>query len=339
MMVNKRLFEGCVVALALAAGTAHAEGRDPVAAQALFDDARRLMTAGQTAEACPKFAESQRLDPGIGTAFNLADCYEKTGRVASAWALFLEVVSQARASGESEREAAAKTRATRLESRLPKLRIRVSAESRLTGLEITRDGVTVGQAQWDSMMPVDPGPHEIKAKAPGRQPYSRTVKAEEGVVLDFELPVLTPGAEPEKEPGAGATSAAQEGAPKGKSSSGPSGWVYGLGAAGVVGLGVGTTFAFMAMSDNKTSKDHCDTSVQPNQCEPEGLEARNSARTKGNVATVAFAIGGASLAGALVVWLVGGSSSSTKAGVSAGANVGSNGAELHLSGRFAAMPS
>src|SRR4051794_35386626 len=107
-MMNKRLFEGCVVALALVAGRAHAEARDPVAAQALFDDARRLMAAGQTAEACPKFAESQRLDPGIGTAFNLADCYEKSGHVASAWALFLEVVSQARASGESDREAAAK---------------------------------------------------------------------------------------------------------------------------------------------------------------------------------------------------------------------------------------
>lgn len=333
-MVNKRLFEGCVVALALAAGTAHAEGRDPVAAQALFDDGRRLMAAGQTAEACPKFAESQRLDPGIGTAFNLADCYEKTGHVASAWALFLEVVSQARASGESDREAAAKTRATRLEPRLPKLRIRVSQESRLTGLEITRDGVTVGQAQWDSMVPVDPGSHEIIAKAPGRQTYSRTVKAEEGVVLDFELPVLAPGAAPPSASADGATPPPHDEPVKKSESSGPSGWVYGLGAVGVVGLGIGTTFAFMAMSDNKSSKEHCNTSVQPNQCEPEGIEQRNSALTKGNVATAAFAVGGASLAGALVVWLVGGSGDSKKAGVTAGANVGANGAELHLAGRF-----
>lgn len=334
-MVNKRLFEGCVVALALVAGRAHAEGRDPVAAQALFDDARRLMAAGQTAEACPKFAESQRLDPGIGTAFNLADCYEKTGHVASAWALFLEVVSQARASGESDREAAAKTRATRLEPRLPKLRIRVSEESRLTGLEITRDGVTVGQAQWDSMVPVDPGSHEIIARAPGRQTYARTVKAEEGVVLDFELPVLPPGAAPEVESSGAREEASPHEEPAKKSeSSGPSGWVYGLGAVGVVGLGVGTTFAFMAMADNKSSKEHCDTSVQPNQCQPAGIDERNSALTKGNVATAAFAIGGASLAGALVVWLVGGSGDSNKAGVTAGANVGSNGAELHLAGRF-----
>jgi hypothetical protein len=333
MMVNKRSFEGCVVALSLLAGHAHAEGRDPVAAQALFDDARRLMASGQSAEACPKFAESQRLDPGIGTAFNLADCYEKTGRIASAWALFLEVVSQARASGEADREAAAKTRASRLEPRLPKLRIRVNAESRLPGLEITRDGVSVGQAQWDSVVPVDPGPHEVIAKAPGRQTYSRTVKAEESVVLDFELPVLAVGTEPEAKPAAAGT-VAHEDVEKKHAGSGPSGWVYGLGAVGIVGLGVGTTFAFMAMSDNKSSKEHCNTAVQPNQCDPEGLDARDSALKKGNVATAAFAIGGASLAGALVVWLVGGSGSTKKAGVTAGANVSSNGAELHLAGRF-----
>src|SRR3954467_7016553 len=69
---------------------AHADATlaDKAAAQSLFDQGRSLMTKGQYAQACPKLAESQRLDPGLGTQFNLADCYEHLGQTASAWAGF-----------------------------------------------------------------------------------------------------------------------------------------------------------------------------------------------------------------------------------------------------------
>src|SRR6476620_2846381 len=91
-----------VVLLALSATQiarvqAHAqEGGDArAAAQALFDSARTLMAQGNFNDACPKLEESQRLDPGVGTQFNLAVCYEAIGRNASAWSLFLEVAASA----------------------------------------------------------------------------------------------------------------------------------------------------------------------------------------------------------------------------------------------------
>ena len=90
--------------------------------------ARALMKAKNYAEACPKLAESQRLDPGIGTQFHLADCYENQGKLASAWATFLEVASLAAASNQPDREKAAKARAARLEPRLPRLTIVVPAD-------------------------------------------------------------------------------------------------------------------------------------------------------------------------------------------------------------------
>src|SRR5687768_11961206 len=93
------------------------------AAQALFDDARRLINEGRFPEACPKLEESQRLDPAWGTLINLADCYEKTGRTATAWTQYMEVAAGAEQSGQADRARVASERARQLESRLSKLSV------------------------------------------------------------------------------------------------------------------------------------------------------------------------------------------------------------------------
>src|SRR5258706_9020963 len=94
---------------------ADASPADKATAQALFDQGKTLLSKGDVAGACPKFEESQRLDPGIGTQFNLATCYERAGRTASAWTLFLEVASAARAAHQPDREKLARSRAADLE--------------------------------------------------------------------------------------------------------------------------------------------------------------------------------------------------------------------------------
>src|SRR5580698_8378696 len=74
------------------------------AAAALFEDGRRLMGENKFAEACPKLEESQRLDPGMGTLYNLSVCFEAVGKIASAWVGFRDVAGQALASGQAQRE-------------------------------------------------------------------------------------------------------------------------------------------------------------------------------------------------------------------------------------------
>src|SRR5882672_3885016 len=175
-----------------AAAPALAQQRDPAAAQALFDEARTLMKSKRFEEACPKLAESQRLDPGIGTQFRLADCYEQQGKLASAWAGFLDVASVAAAAGQADREKAARGRATHLESRLPKLTIVVPAANRAPGLEIKRDGLAIGEAQWGSAVPMDPGDHQIVVGAPGKREFTGQVSLREGAPTTFNVPPLEP---------------------------------------------------------------------------------------------------------------------------------------------------
>src|SRR5690242_14012919 len=146
---------GAVVVFALAgtallprAAAAQTSG-ESATAQALFDQARTLMDQGHAEEACPKFEESQRLDPGSGTLLNLARCYEQTGRLASAWSKYLETVAAAKNVGNAGREAEARARAEALKPRLANLSVTPAAALRnVQGLEITRDGAPVGSAQW-----------------------------------------------------------------------------------------------------------------------------------------------------------------------------------------------
>src|SRR5688572_27323641 len=74
-------FSRCVLVLLVCLSVARHAKAEPSAseqatARSLFDQGRALATEGKYEQACPKFEESQRLHPGIGTLFNLASCYE-----------------------------------------------------------------------------------------------------------------------------------------------------------------------------------------------------------------------------------------------------------------------
>jgi hypothetical protein len=256
-----------------------ARANEPAAAEQLYDEAKRLLASGHYAEACPKLEQSQKLDPGLGTQFHLADCWQHVGRTASAWALFREVVSNARAAGQAGRERVARERADALEPFLSKLAIAPGVASTIAGLVIHRDGTEVPREAWGSPVPVDPGTHEVRATAPSKQAWQSSVEVEgQGKVVTIDVPLLadaatggTPAPVPPSQPApvppppstarrdVGVTSAMPASEQPVLQNRGGTqravGWV--LVGAGLVGVGVGVYFGARWMQDHEAAGLHC----------------------------------------------------------------------------------
>jgi len=283
---------------------ARAEEPDSATAQALFSSARKLADAGKFAAACPKFEESERIEPAIGTEFHLAKCWEQIGRNASAWAMFLRVSSQARAQNQLDRAELAAARARALEAKLARLKIEVRAKA--PGLEVFRDGHELGSASFGEAVPLDPGEYEVSARAPGYEPFSTHVRLSDvSGVVTVEIPALVPrgpttspaqtqdtkpitAAHGSSEQETSPPEVAEATVPEPTSSLKPLGFV--LGGVGLVSLGVGVGFAL----DFKH--------VCPNRAACQG-DALSRAKTDRVLAYSGWAFGGAALAAGAILLL------------------------------------
>lgn len=154
-------------------------------ADVLFEYARSLVRDGRYAEACPKFEESMRIRPGIGTRFNLADCWERQGRLASAWAAFVKVSTETHVLAQKEREEAARDRARTLEPRLGRLAIDVPQERDVT---VRCDGQPVSTNLWSLPIPMDAGKHFVEVIAGRQIRWSAVVVVEDGQVSRVTAP-------------------------------------------------------------------------------------------------------------------------------------------------------
>jgi hypothetical protein len=177
--------------VALMASSARAD--DKAIAQQAFREGRELMAAGRVAEACPKFAAAAQLSPTAGVRLNLAACYGKLGRVASGWAKANEALSIAERAGDLAATKLAQEQISALEPRLSYLTVVVQRTSAAPGLEVTLDGEAIPSQVWGTALPVDPGDHEVTARAPGFQPSTtKTTITGDGTRTTVPLPTLQP---------------------------------------------------------------------------------------------------------------------------------------------------
>lgn len=313
----------CVV-LAVSATTATSfaqNAQDRAAARDLFNEARKLVKAGNYASACPKLEESQRLDPGVGTLFNLADCYEHTGKTASAWSMFSDAAAASRAAKEPEREKAARQRAQDLEPKLLRLSVMIPPAVEVAGIEVRRDGTVLNKPMWGQAVPVDSGEHKIEVTAPGKKPWSVTImlsgegKTETVTIPGLETetapPPVTPPAPPSSAAPPAPTSTAPAIAPTpAPATSGSSQRMIGLvaGGVGIVSLGLAGYFAYATKSKLSDAEAYC---VDTKCTDQKGVDLHDDAVKNADMASIFSGIGALGLVGGAVLYLTAPSGSST----------------------------
>lgn len=261
------------------------------AAEKLFHEGRALMADGKHEGACPKLAESLRLDPAVGTALNLAECYEHVERFASAWVTYRKAETMARRAGQLERQTAAAKRAEALEKGLSQLTISIAAPAK--GLVITLDGEPVGEGAWGSAVPIDGGKHVVEASAPGRRAWRKELTlAARGERSTVEIPELSrlPAT---AAPASSTAPEADEAFPVQRTI----GWIT-LGA-GVVALGTGFVFGAIAKSNQDDANTHCSAI----DCDADGIRLRTDARSSALLSTVLVTAGAVATVGGVVLVL------------------------------------
>ncbi|MBX3188781.1 MAG: hypothetical protein KF819_17315 [Labilithrix sp.] len=317
----------CLVAVLVAGGgeaRAQNEG-GTAAAESLFQEARKLIDAKRYGEACPKLVASHKLAPAVGTLLNLADCYEKDNKLASAWARFHEAIALAQRLGRPDREKTARDRADKLEPRLIKLTI----NTREPQAEVKLDGNTLDPAALGSPVPIDSGRHVIEASAKGKKTFSTTLEAsEKNKSPSVDIPQLEN--DPDATKVAPTTVASPRETVDEPPSSGSTQRILGIVAigAGAVGVGLGAFFGLRTSSLWSDAKARCSEApvrsagdVGGLECDQTGVVLATDAQNAGTASTIAFIAGGALLAGGIALYFTaptGNTSSSTAMRVGVG---------------------
>jgi hypothetical protein len=285
----------------LTPGMALADGTDPEAAAELFRQGRAALLEKQYDVACPRLADSQRLDPKVGTLINLARCEEAIDRRASAMRHWDDAVKLAHATGDA-RESWVTQQRDALAPSVPRLSIHLAAGAP-PDTRITLDGVALAQADMDAMMPVDAGTHVVVVGTSAAERRLELSVADEdvrAVTVDPRAPEPLVSQQSPK-------TAAQEARPPAQApvvveaplSTGSTQRTiaYAAGGAAILAVGLGTAWGLQAIGARNDPR--CTNGL----CDPAGAEAQREGVDAGNRATAAFVVGGVLAATGVIIWL------------------------------------
>lgn len=255
-------------------------------AESLFRKGKKLLDAGEIVEACEKLEASERLKPHNATELSLADCWERVGRTASAWDMFVKLAGSAK---RDDRALEARKRAKALEAKLVRLTIEVTGDVELEDLVVTRNDQVVDRAQWNEAVPVDPGEYTITASAEQHEEWSDTIK-----VKTKDRTIVVPALE------RAALKKRKKDAPDSPNQN--RALAIGLVVGGTSAIAIATGFALHSSSLQDQSDEICPTT----RCgDVRGVELNQSARSEGWIANIGWGLGGAALVGSIVAWSLG----------------------------------
>lgn len=321
-----RLFPTFILTLLfLLPGWARADEQEATA-QLLYEEAMKAIDANDYESACPKLEKSLAIEEAMGARFFLAECYEKTGRYASAWNNYVRVAEQAHREGETKREAFSRKRAKAVRAKVGTARLELDPATKALAIEVTRNGEPVSAALVEAPIPLDAGEHTFVVSAPGHEPFTASVMVDDGEEATLTIPALTPL--PEQETSA-PPAATDDGSLSALTIAG-----IAVGGLGVVAMAASIGVAASAKADyDQALEDHC----ADGRCTPAGVEATEDARSTGNIGTVVFGVGaGVTAVGVVlaVLGLTGGDDDTGDVALSAAPALDGSGGFVQLRARF-----
>jgi hypothetical protein len=276
---------------------------------ARFDEGRALVKAGRPADAIPKFLASLTAEPSAVAALNLADCYERVGKLASAQERFRQAESLSAAKGDMLRASEARKRAESLEGRVSRITVLPAPQGVTASAWI--DGAPLPADAWGKPRPFDPGPHEVVLQTSDGKRQTRIVSlSEEGtkVTVPFDIEgaasVVTEKKE-KAEPDPRPPPHTQEPSESPSSSSPLRTVAIVTGAVGVASLVAGGVTGGLALGAKSDLDAACSTYPRcpsSQKAELEDIDSRG--RTMATVSTITFIAGAALLTTGMVLWFV-----------------------------------
>ncbi len=326
------LFAAALVVAFLGAPAARADGgAEHDRAVTTFDEARKLIDAGDCERAIPKLRESLAAEPSVGARLSMADCTEAREPL-EAWTNLREAERLAYLKHD-ERVRVAQDRATALETRIPVVRV-VVPPSVLSeeGLELRVDGALVDRYFYASgVLAVKPGPHVVEASTPHRR-WAQSVVAQQGATATVTVHMQDECPAPASPP---TPRAAFVAASPHESGSIQRSIAWALGGVGVAGLVAGAAFGLVALEKRSDITSACGGNASACTATPGSLDAsEGSRREAATVSTIGFVVGGAALAGAVALYLTAPSSSPAADRVGVAAAPARDGASVVLTGRW-----
>ena len=287
---------------------AHAQTGEAVA-ESLFRDGKQLFQADDFEHACQKLAQSYQIDPAGGTALLLATCYEKQGKLASAWARYSDALALARRDSREDRERRAREGLDSVEPKLSYINLKLdSATQAITGVTLSLDGTEL-PAISDARLPVDAGKHQLTIRAPNYEPWHAEVTVGGPSVTEtIDVPMLqskpvaaaptTLAQPPQFAPiSAGASQQPQERVPNRNIRN----TAYVIGGVGLAALAVGSYFGVRAIRLNNDANNICPTQ----QCTQEkgaAIPKSADALSNAHLADAFIGIGSAVTISAAILW-------------------------------------
>jgi hypothetical protein len=192
----------------------------------------------------------------------------------------------------------------------------------ISGVKVTMDGEVLAERLQGTALSIDPGEHLFTFEATSQPLVTKKFVIQQAQKDRREL--VTLGTPPVAPP---PPSAATPTAPPPTTRTAPTetGESHGIGTqkalalvaggVGVIGLGIGTAFGLMAISQKSDAQSACPNSPCATQ---DGANKWSTAGSTGNISTVAFIVGGVAVAGAAALWLTAPSANTTQVGFGLG---------------------